>query len=128
MKPILLEGTSTTFRVYLDKGREIFEFEGRSRPEDVIGFFEPIFNWFKEYEKQPNKQTVIKFKLDYFNSSTAKVLLRFLAFIERMYKNNIDIKVEWYYIENDEDMLDVGQDFESLISIPFEFVEIEEDN
>jgi len=125
MEPIILSGTTTTFKVHLDKSKGIFEFEGRSRPEDVIGFFEPIFEWFEKYRIDPNPETIIKFKFDYFNSSTAKVLLRFLAFIERLNKDGLDIKIEWYYNPNDEDMFEVGQDFESLIDVGFDFIEME---
>lgn len=123
MEPLILKGTNTTFQVHLDKLLGKFEFSGKSRPENAVSFFEDIFAWFKKYEIDPNPSTLISFKLEYFNSSSAKVLLRFLAYIEELKLKGLDIKVNWYYKANDEDMLETGEDFSTLIDVPFEFIE-----
>ena len=125
MSPLILKGTETTFAVVLDKEQGIFEFSGKSRPENVISFFEPIFAWFDEYEKDCNNETIVSFKLDYYNSSSAKVLLRLLVKIEELAEKGIDIKVNWYYKGNDEDMKDSGEDYASLVSASFELIEID---
>ena len=122
MDPLFIKETDTTFKVTLDKANGIFEFTGRSRPENVVSFFEPIFDWFKKYEADPNPETIIRFNLDYFNSSSAKVLLRFLVHLESMFQNGLDVKIHWLYKENDEDILETGEDYASLVDVPFEFV------
>ncbi|MBI9066513.1 MAG: DUF1987 domain-containing protein [Salinivirgaceae bacterium] len=104
MKPLFREGTSTTLKVSLDKEANHFEFSGKSRPENAVSFFEPIFEWFDDYCKFPNNETIIIFKLDYFNSSSAKVLLRFLVKLEEFKKSGHTIEIHWYYLYNDEDM------------------------
>ena len=126
MESLIIEGTATTLQVKLVKAEGLFEFEGRSRPENVVNFFEPIFNWFEKYATQPNSETIIKFNLDYFNSSSAKVLLRLFVQIEEMCKKDINIKVYWQYRSGDEDLLEAGEDFASIVSVPFKFVEIED--
>ncbi len=123
MEPLFIKATDTTFQVKLDKSNEIFEFSGRSRPENIISFFEPIFDWFNQYELDPNPSTLISFQLEYFNSSTAKVLLRFLVQMEEMIKKGVSVSVCWKYRTNDEDILETGEDFSSLVEVPFEFVE-----
>ena len=123
MEPLIIKGTNTTFQIYLDKSKSRFEFSGRSRPENAVSFFEVIFDWFKKYELEPNPSTLISFNLEYFNSSSAKVLLRFLAYIEEMHHKGLDFKVNWLYRSNDEDMLETGVDFSTLIDVPFEFME-----
>lgn len=125
MNPLIIDATNTTFQVNLDKTKGIFEISGRSRPENIVNFFEPIFEWLNEYSKEPNQETVINFNLEYFNSSTAKVLLRFLVKIEEMYASGQNIRVIWKARKNDEDMMETGEDFASLIKVPFDFVEIE---
>jgi len=121
MDPLFIKETDTTFKVVLDKANGIFEFTGRSRPENVVSFFEPIFDWFKEYETNPNTETIVSFNLDYFNSSSAKVLLRFLVLLESMNQKGLDVKIQWLYKENDEDILETGEDYASLVDVPFEF-------
>ncbi|MGE4290370.1 MAG: DUF1987 domain-containing protein [Salinivirgaceae bacterium] len=125
MSPLIIKGTETTLAVTLDKANGIFEFSGKSRPENVSDFFEPIFNWFEGYEKQPNQETLVNFKLDYYNSSSAKVLLRLLVRIEELAENGVQSKIHWYYRGNDEDMKESGEDYASLVSVPFEFFKME---
>lgn len=125
MTPLIIEGTDITFSTLLDKEEGIFEFAGRSRPENVVSYFEPIFEWFEEYKSNPNPETIVRFKLEYYNSSSAKVILRLLVKFEEFKKEGINIKVNWYYPESDEDILESGEDYESLVDIPFEFIETE---
>ncbi|MFA6402031.1 MAG: DUF1987 domain-containing protein [Salinivirgaceae bacterium] len=124
MGPLKLNGTETTIGVLLDKANGIFEFSGKSRPENVIGFFEPIFEWIESYEQEPNPETIFSFKLDYYNSSSAKVLLRLLVRLEDMLEKGNDVKIHWYYRISDEDMRESGEDYATLVSIPFEFIEL----
>ncbi|MBR3712346.1 MAG: SiaC family regulatory phosphoprotein, partial [Bacteroidales bacterium] len=42
LEPIIIEATSDTPRVELNKEKGIFRFEGKSLPEDVIKFFSPV--------------------------------------------------------------------------------------
>ncbi len=125
MDSLIIEGTETTLQVKLDKSAGVFEFTGRSRPEDIIRFFNPIFDWFNKYFDNPNSETLITFKMDYFNSSSAMVLLRFLVFMEDMFKKGNNIRIKWCYAENDDDMQETGEDYSSLIEVPFEFEEVE---
>lgn len=125
MSPLILNGTDVTVSVVLDKTNGIFEFAGKSRPENVMSFFEPVFDWFEAYEKDPNPETHINFKLDYYNSSSAKVLLRLLVKLEEMNERGLNIKVSWFYKSNDEDMMDSGEDYASLVAVPFEVIEME---
>ena len=125
MEPLIIDGTETKLQVSLVKSEGVFEFSGRSRPENIVLFFEPIFKWFEKYETQPNPETIIVFNLDYFNSSSAKVLLRFFVRIEEMCERGLDMKIHWKYMVDDEDLLEAGNDFASVVNVPFEFIEIE---
>ena len=37
-----------------------------------------------------------------------------------------EVSVKWYYEEDDEDMLEAGEDYEAIIDLPFEMIEVEE--
>lgn len=125
MAPLIIEGTDITFSTVLDKEHGIFEFSGRSRPENVVSYFEPIFQWFDAYKLEPNPETTVNFKLEYYNSSSAKVILRLLVKFEELKKAGLNIQINWYYPESDEDILESGEDYESLVDIPFKFIETE---
>jgi hypothetical protein len=46
--------------------------------------------------------------------------------LEAIYKAKNDVEVNWFYEEDDEDMLEAGEDYESIIRVPFKMIEIVE--
>ena len=55
METIKIQGSEDTPKIILDAGNEILEISGRSLPEDVSSFYEPVLNWLNEYSENPNK-------------------------------------------------------------------------
>lgn len=123
LEPIIIEATSDTPRVELDKDRGVFRFEGKSLPEDVVKFYAPVQSWFGEYYSEPNKDTEIEFFLDYFNSSTARIIVKILIASEALHGKATNMHVSWYYHENDEVMRDRGIELQSVVNIPFDIIE-----
>ena len=72
MEVIKIKGTDDTPNVILDKENGLFEISGRSLPEDVTTFYEPILNWLDDYQEEANAKTVFSFKLVYFNAGKIK--------------------------------------------------------
>jgi SiaC family regulatory phosphoprotein len=123
MRVISLNPTKESPRIHLDADNNIFEFEGRSRPENIDFFYGPIYEWFEDYRKSPNESTVIMMNFEYFNTSSAKALLELLKLFEVIKQDGADIKVIWHYHEDDEDMQDAGEDYATMVEVPFEFKE-----
>jgi hypothetical protein len=117
MENLLIEGSDETPQVTLNKEAEIFEIAGRSLPEDALEFYDPIVKWIKAYMKDPNPTTAFSFKLDYFNTASSKVLLDLLTVL----KDIKGIKILWYFNEDDEEILDAGEEFSEQVEAPFEF-------
>ena len=44
--------------------------------------------------------------------------------LEVLKKNSADVVINWYYEEDDEDMLEAGEDYESIIKVPFKMIQI----
>ena len=122
MEVIKIKGTDDTPSIVLDKDNEIFEISGRSLPEDVTAFYEPILNWLDEYAENPNAKTVFSFKLVYFNTASSKLLLDILMKLEDMHENGHEVLIKWYYPEDDEDMQEAGEEYAEIVDIPFEQV------
>src|ERR1700754_10232 len=100
MEILHLEGTSDTPKIILDKGNNIFEITGRSLPEDSVEFYKPVLQWIANYAKGPNAVTEFCFRLEYFNTSSSKLILDVLSALEEI----PGMKIEWCYQEDDEDM------------------------
>lgn len=120
METIKLQGTDDTPSVILDKENGIFEFSGRSLPEDVNAFYEPILDWLSDYSEEANDQTVVTFKLVYFNTASSKLILDILLKFEEIGEAGSEVLIKWYYPDDDEDMEEAGEEYSEIVEIPFE--------
>jgi hypothetical protein len=122
METIKIQGSEDTPKIILDAASEILEISGRSLPEDVSSFYEPVLNWLDEYAGHPNKKTVFNFKLTYFNTASSKLLLDILMRLEDMHENGHEVLIRWHYPEDDEDMAEAGEEYADIVDVPFEQV------
>ncbi|KPK88196.1 MAG: nuclear pore complex subunit [Bacteroides sp. SM23_62_1] len=122
MEPLKIDKTDDTPQVILDVDNEFFEIAGRSLPEDVNTFYEPVLRWIEEYAHNPAQKTVFNFKLTYFNTASSKVILDILTMFEEMIEEGHDVLVKWFYLEDDEDMQEAGMEYSEMIRIPFEII------
>ncbi len=120
MEAIKITGTSDIPNVILDASENILEISGRSLPEDVSSFYGPILSWLTEYSKSPNSKTVFNFKLDYFNTASAKLILDILMKLDDLRSRGNEVVVKWFYPEGDEDVQEAGIEFSTLVEVPFE--------
>lgn len=123
MGPIKIKETEDTPAIILDADREIFEISGRSLPEDVNLFYEPVLNWLDEYKNQTLEKTLFIFRLTYFNTASSKLLLDILLKLELIKENGNNVEVKWYSPEDDEDMYEAGIEYSEIVDLPFEIIE-----
>lgn len=126
MKSIAIEGSPKTPEINFDYESGIVEIKGRSIPENSIEFYKPMIDWLEEYAKTPQSKTTVNIQLEYFNTSSSKCILDVFKKLEVIAKDGKDVEVNWFYEEDDEDMLEAGEDYQSIIKIPFKMIEIEE--
>ncbi|MBU8892234.1 MAG: DUF1987 domain-containing protein [Bacteroidales bacterium] len=122
MEVIKLKGTDDTPTIILDKDNGIFEISGRSLPEDVTTFYEPVLNWLEDYQDEANDKTVFAFKLVYFNTASSKLILDILMKLEEMHENGKEVVIKWFFPDDDEDMEEAGEEYADIVDIPFEQV------
>jgi hypothetical protein len=123
MDPIYSAETYDCPGITLDKEKGIFEITGRSLPEDVYAFYEPIIMWLTEYAKEPNPETRFDFKFIYFNTASSKIVLDILTVLEEMKENGYKVLIRWYYLKEDEDMQEAGEEYSEMVEVPFELIQ-----
>lgn len=126
-RKIKLKGTEDTPSVVLDRQNEILLFSGRSLPENVNDFYEPIFTWFNDYAKNPLEETKVHFKLEYFSTATSKLLYDLMIKLEDLKYEGNNVKIIWHYPDQDEDIHQAGIEFSEMVDLEFEFESYEED-
>ena len=108
--------------VTLDKINNKFEMTGKSLPEDVNEFYDPILEWLRDYAKNPNDETNFVMNLEYYNSASVRKIVDILVVLENIHKKGKAVKVIWMFEESDEMMGENGEDFKDTVNIPFEII------
>jgi hypothetical protein len=122
MEALIIKGTEDSPSIKLDLNADIMELAGRSLPEDVNTFYEPVLSWIEEYARNPLPSTVFNFKLTYFNTASSKVILDILTQFEEMIEDGHKVLVRWHYPAEDEDMMEAGEEYAEMVEVPFEMV------
>lgn len=123
MEKLEIEKRPNTPSVDFDPESGNMKIEGRSIPENPGEFYDELIDWIKKYFKEPKPTTTIDLNLEYVNSGSSKYLLGFFRVIKEETKNGRDIIINWYYEEDDEAILNLGEHYKSSLNIPFNLVE-----
>ncbi len=123
METLIIKQQNNTIGIILDKENKKFVFEGRSLPENTVKFFEPVMKWLAEYKKVPADETHINMNFIYFNTSSAKLILEVLQEFDEIRKAGNEVKLTWHYMEEDYDIKEAGEEYESMLSLPFKYIE-----
>lgn len=119
MRSINLKSTEDTPQVEYLGGDNVLKIFGRSLPEDAWSFYEPVIEWASVYSPSTTDTAlIIELFLEYFNSSSGRYILELLSTLEK--KGSSNVKVVWKAEEDDDLMVEKGEEFSSLVDLPFE--------
>jgi hypothetical protein len=119
MENVIIEKTTDTPFVVLDAKQRLLEIGGNSYPENALEFYQPVFEWLHQYFQNGNTALSAAFKLNYFNTSSAKCIMNIMSILQQYFSQKHDITIMWYYDQDDEDMLETGKAFSVDFSMPF---------
>ncbi len=121
MERIRIHSEDRTPEVLLDGNKGILSISGRSIPEDTKVFYQEILDGIDEYAKNPVSLLSVTIDLEFFNTSSARELLRIFRKLDTA---EFDTEIIWVYEEGDDDMEEAGRDYNDMVkSIEFEYVE-----
>ena len=122
MENLLIEKTKYTMAVNFNKDTGIMEMEGSSYPENALDFFGPIISWIKNYIQEIKKEIVMNIRLNYLNTSSTKCILDIFEILEQYHNSGGKVKINWYYAEDDEDIMETGEELGEDFDFPIEFI------
>jgi hypothetical protein len=123
MEELKIVPTTKSPEVVLNPDGRI-SFKGRSISENVLVFFAPVDKWITEYIKAPAEVTFVDMTLEYFNSGSVKMFTNLLQKITHVTLKNKKFIFNWYFEEGDDDILERGEYFASVLDVPFNFVRL----
>jgi len=124
MDKLEFQPTQKTPYVLLDPAGKI-RFKGRSIPEDVSLFYEDILDWIVNYSTTPAPYTEVDIEMEYLNSGTSKYMLRLLKKLKEVDIGGHDLHINWIYEEGDDDILERGEYYASILDLKINFIEVE---
>jgi hypothetical protein len=124
MEDFLINSTNKSPYISLSEG--LFQFSGRSIPEDAKRIFKPVTDWMKTYQPGNDGKTIVNFNFDYLDTSSSKCIFDILKILDELHTKGHDVIINWFYEEGDDDMLDLGAHLKSFVKAPFNFIENEQ--
>lgn len=133
MDPLIIKATGDSPSVLLDVSSNSFIISGESRPENAGKFYAPVIDWiskleglayWRKHEIKADSSLIFVFKLDYFNSTSAKYIMDMLLILKKLAAQGNKIIIEWHYDKRGDDILDAGKEFSKMIDLKFDFKEI----
>jgi len=125
MEELIIKGTEYSPEVILSPKESKYLIAGWSRPESPIKFYEPVFKWIDDEGPKHLNNATINFKIDYFNTPSAKMIRYLFDKLDSLYKKGIKMNIVWHYddIETKEEF---EYEFAQGLSCPITFVENEQ--
>ncbi len=121
-----IEATAKTPKLKVIPSKGLIHVSGISIPEDPKSFYAPFHAAISDYMKDPNEKTIVEFKLEYFNTSTTLIIRNIIRRLKD-FNSTTDLKVCWYFEEDDEDMEEVGEELKILFpELNFEIIQVKQ--
>ena len=124
MSDINIKGTLKTPSITFDNIENHLIIKGRSTHENPTRFYKPLISILKKEKVFPKGKIEVDFKLEYFNTPSSLVLLGVLKQLQSLNSPNNEVIINWYYDEEDEDLLEAGQDYSTILDYPLNLVVI----
>ena len=126
MNDMVIKETEDTPSIEFKPEDGVLEIKGRSIPENSVAFYAPLLDSLIEYNKSPNSTTQVNFQFEYFNTSSSKCILQIMKRLQDIESQGSKVVIDWCYDEDDDEILEIGEDFSSMIKIPFNLKMISE--
>lgn len=121
MEKLVFNQTEDTPHVIFDVNVGEYIIEGRSLPEDAVSFFQPLIIWLKKFDNSPTNEMIFHFKLDYYNTASAKQITKLMLVLQELSETK-NIKIKWHFFIDDSDIRSSGARFMKLIKTDIELV------
>tara|TARA_Y100000589_G_scaffold191587_1_gene181428 strand:- start:1698 stop:2099 length:402 start_codon:yes stop_codon:yes gene_type:complete len=125
LKDFTTQGDNKNPKIVLRTSGDL-SFHGRSLPENAKEIFKPILEWLNQYKDVAAEETNINFQLEYFNTTSSKMIYEVIKIGEEMLKSGKKVNVNWYYEKDDTDLKYEGVLISSTLDLELNFIEIDE--
>ena len=124
MESMYIQKTKKTPLINLNIKESIFQIKGPSFSENIVDVYNPVIDWIGQSLTELENELICEMYFTVLNSASHKKIFQILIKLNSFLDNGKKIKVKWYYDEDDEDIMEMGEDLIELINIPFELIPV----
>ena len=100
------------------------EFKGRSLPSAPQKFYYPIIEEIETAIEKGSNTMTANFALEYFNTSSSKWLFNILKKLATHRRSGANVVINWFYESCDDDMRETGLDYEKILGVSFNHIQV----
>ena len=117
MKNLIVAPTKYTPNIKFLFEEKILEISGESYPENTAEFYSPVLKWLTEFLNiKDSKPITVNIIIQYFNSSSSKIFMDIFDLLNDKSEEGVNIIVNWNYLEEDDNMLEYGEEFQEDVA------------
>jgi len=114
MKKLIIEAGKETPQIYMDGDNGHFSISGKSYPENVYDFYEPVFEYIEQYQQHSSPKTTLEFNWLYYNTATSKVIMKIIM---RLKEISPDFQINWYYKKDFDLIMEKGEEIKDILDV-----------
>ena len=122
MKNLKIPRNKYTLEIDFDADNGVLRMAGSSYPENAAAFFKPLYKWLQEYIANVGNSLHLNLTLDYLNTSSTKCIMEVLEILEDYQKKSGLVELNWYYPDDDEDILETGEEIVEDVALKVNFI------
>ena len=124
MEPLIIAQTNETPAVTLNGNEGTFKFVGKSYPENVNEFYGNILNYLELYLKNPKDKTILEFNWVYFNTASAKIIVKIIVLLKVLKMQGKTFEIKWFCKPSDDLMQEKGEELKELLDVEFTIIHV----
>ena len=114
MKKLIIEEGKETPKIHMDGDNGHFSISGKSYPENVYDFYEPVFEYIEQYQQNSSPKTTLEFNWLYYNTATSKVIMKIIM---RLKEISPDFQINWYYKKDFDLIMEKGEEIKDILDV-----------
>lgn len=117
--------TKSSPEIHFDPITHQLRIAGESYPENCARFYDPMFQWLREYLAQTDTTPLhLDMEIVYFNSSSSKTFMDLFDMLDAAAEQGRPVTVSWRFHPDNETAFECGEEFqEDVRHMVFKLVE-----
>ena len=114
MENLIIEKTNETPQVIFNGDKGFFSIAGKSYPENVTDFYQPLLDYIESYKLNPQEKTTLEFRWLYYNTSTSKMIVKIIMLLKDA---NKDFEIKWICKKDFDVIIEKGKELKEVLEV-----------